>query len=755
MKTKYAIILSFLLLTMSNCYKEDISTLYSRQHELEERLKVLEATVIDINTEITVIRNILNTGDYILSVENLSDGSGIKITFFKAGVKIIKNGTSPKIGENGNWWIDGVDTGVKARGKDALTPTIGTNGNWWIDNKDTGVKAQGKDGITPVIGVAKDSNNPADKNYYWTQKTGTEPATFILDSNGKKIRANGIDGQPEQEGQPGQDGYAGETPVVSIDMDTDGEYYWKVKPDSSSPAEWMLDQNRQKIPARGPKGDSFFKSADTSNPDYVIFTLIDNSTFKVTIYKELFINFTDVLNNPITTSVELDFGTTVVVKYICTPNSDVVLVNKPDGWRASITTMNKTAGTGEVTIIAPANGTGSNEPVGEVVLMVTNSKNIAIPGIIKVTGKQKVYKIEIPVAWQNITETSVFDAFAGTRVYIVYDPEDTEINQALKRRLAEIDLEYIIGYDGSTEKPAVVVYEMDYASNPKGMRKNTGIIAANGKPVDWSQVSGTNYSGVYNPSASSVTTAFTEFYYIPGVGIQYTDPGVATTSLAPIAYSFKDWEGNEYPVGKIGLQYYMLKGLKAKTYNDNTAIPTNMTRDQWIGTTEGACCIYDYQDANDNTPTALSKLDTYGMLYNWYAGFSGKLDYNDWTVPTESQFKTLLDYAAPEGYVSSVPGRLKAKGTTYWDSNIGVVSYVSNITGFTGLGSGYRDEYNSSTGFGRERELGALWAKTNATTSSILRFSYSSVNPKIIDAWDKTDGHAVRLVTTQLFDMIP
>ncbi|WP_310993270.1 hypothetical protein, partial [Aequorivita marina] len=51
--------------------------------------------------------------------------------------------------ENGNWYIDGVDTGVQAggqNGEDGATPEIGTNGNWWIDGVDTGVKAQGEDG---------------------------------------------------------------------------------------------------------------------------------------------------------------------------------------------------------------------------------------------------------------------------------------------------------------------------------------------------------------------------------------------------------------------------------------------------------------------------------------------------------------------------------------------------------------------------------------------------------------------------------
>ena len=51
------------------------------------------------------------------------------------------------IGDNGNWFIDGVDTGKPSRGQDGyngLTPTIGSNGDWFIGSIDTGVSAVNK-----------------------------------------------------------------------------------------------------------------------------------------------------------------------------------------------------------------------------------------------------------------------------------------------------------------------------------------------------------------------------------------------------------------------------------------------------------------------------------------------------------------------------------------------------------------------------------------------------------------------------------
>ena len=76
----------------------------------------------------------------------------------------------PKIGENGNWFVGGEDTGTPARGekgekgangekgetgtpgKDGATPEIGENGNWYIDGEDTGKPSRGEKGEQGVRG---------------------------------------------------------------------------------------------------------------------------------------------------------------------------------------------------------------------------------------------------------------------------------------------------------------------------------------------------------------------------------------------------------------------------------------------------------------------------------------------------------------------------------------------------------------------------------------------------------------------------
>ena len=65
-----------------------------------------------------------------------------------------KDGVTPHIGENGNWWIGDVDTGVKVTGQSGtdgkngtdsnVSAHLGANGNWWVGDVDTGVKATGQ-----------------------------------------------------------------------------------------------------------------------------------------------------------------------------------------------------------------------------------------------------------------------------------------------------------------------------------------------------------------------------------------------------------------------------------------------------------------------------------------------------------------------------------------------------------------------------------------------------------------------------------
>ncbi|WP_455506620.1 hypothetical protein [Gemmiger formicilis] len=112
-----------------------------------------------------------------------------------------KDGETPYIGENGNWWIGFTDTKVKAagtdgkdgeKGEDGETPYIGENGNWWIGETDTGVKAaatdgadgtNGADGLTPSIG---------ENGNWWIGETDTGVKAAATDGADGKDGADGL-----------------------------------------------------------------------------------------------------------------------------------------------------------------------------------------------------------------------------------------------------------------------------------------------------------------------------------------------------------------------------------------------------------------------------------------------------------------------------------------------------------------------------------------------------------------------------------
>ena len=111
-----------------------------------------------------------------------------------------KNGETPYIGENGNWWIGFTDTKVKAAGTDGKdgekgengeTPYIGENGNWWIGESDTGVKATGTDGADGTNGADGLTPSIGENGNWWIGTTDTGVKAAGTDgTNG----TNGADG---------------------------------------------------------------------------------------------------------------------------------------------------------------------------------------------------------------------------------------------------------------------------------------------------------------------------------------------------------------------------------------------------------------------------------------------------------------------------------------------------------------------------------------------------------------------------------
>lgn len=195
---------------LSGCYKYDDTHLRDQISDINGRLEKLEQLCNRLNTNIDALQSIveaLQRNDHVTSVEPIREGDkiiGYTIIFSKS---------------------------------ESITIYHGKDG------------ASGSDGHTPQIGVAKDD----DGNYYWTVD-----GEWLLDNDGQKIRANGIQGE---DGASGQDGV---TPKFKID-----EGYWFVSYDNGT--HW-----EQLGKASGEDGDSMF-SEIRDDEDSVTFILTDGT----------------------------------------------------------------------------------------------------------------------------------------------------------------------------------------------------------------------------------------------------------------------------------------------------------------------------------------------------------------------------------------------------------------------------------------------------------------------------------------------
>ena len=220
--------------------------------------ETLKSGVDQLNTEITTLRQLitaLQNRDYITNVIAVYENNqeiGYKITFASGTDITIRHGEK---GEQG------------AQGEQGIQGPQGEQGQ------------PGQNGSTPIIGVKQDTDNI----YYWTLN-----GEWLVDSNGQKVRAQGLDGQNGMDGQPGtpgsdgQNGRDGVTPQLKIDNG-----YWSVSTDNGQ--SWTqlgkaTGENGQDG-QDGADGESLFESIDVSNTEYVQFTLANGTTIKLPTYE--------------------------------------------------------------------------------------------------------------------------------------------------------------------------------------------------------------------------------------------------------------------------------------------------------------------------------------------------------------------------------------------------------------------------------------------------------------------------------------
>ena len=151
---------------------------YQKTQDTADKLAQAEGRLDDLAGKTDAALGELDKVDDLIEeiqeeVKNAHEAAQKAQDLLNSGILQGEKGDTPSIGENGNWWISGEDTGIRAEGRDGITPHIGENGHWYIGDTDTQVQAEGTDGMDAdfiqrvYIATTADLPEEGDKGIYY------------------------------------------------------------------------------------------------------------------------------------------------------------------------------------------------------------------------------------------------------------------------------------------------------------------------------------------------------------------------------------------------------------------------------------------------------------------------------------------------------------------------------------------------------------------------------------------------------------
>jgi uncharacterized protein (TIGR02145 family) len=289
----------------------------------------------------------------------------------------------------------------------------------------------------------------------------------------------------------------------------------------------------------------------------------------------------------------------------------------------------------------------------------------------------------------------------------------------------------------------------------KGVVVEPGTSPITAKGVCWSNNPGPTLADHFTIEGSGIDAFYTNIDGLEAGSLNYAR--LYATNSHGTAYSdeWKFWtlygtvtdiDGNIYPTVRLGEQEWTSRNLMTTRYNDGTQIPNLTANNEWISTTEGACCWY----SNDEN----SYREPYGALYNWYAATNPLgICPKGWSVPTDSQWKILEIYLGmPIEDANSTwsdrgtdqGNQLRMVSSDFWYYAFGYGNL--NNTAFNAVGSGQRRTWD---GYYILRRQGSYyWSATETETGKPWNRSLSHDEPGIsrLSGNDKTDGMSIRCI---------
>lgn len=663
------------------CKEADFNDLQHRQGAQQEQLRALAGLCDQLNRDIRALEAIVN------AVRDKNYITAVAELPDSSGYVISFSKSDPITIRHGHKGPPGEPGGP---GHDGEAGKDGAHGSAGEPGKDGQQGNQGPDGNDGRKGdpgepglspVVGIVQDPGDREYYWTIQVGDAPAEYLKDGEGNRVKAKCATTD-------------GTTPRLSIEewRGDGGGFYW-MQQIGSGPKEWVL-VNGEKVKAQAGNAavPSKFQSVDDSHPDFVEFTLIDGLT-RIKVPR----GGGSIVFAPASQARFFRRGERQTVAFACTGMAEGELkLSLPAGW-----TADGDVAAGSFTLTAPEAADLLAAPDGSVRLSGISRTGEAVEALLPVT---LLYQLPLP-------------DFKGSGVYNLYLEGD---------KVGEVCREYIPAY--STTRRATVVYP--YSAGHYGL----GLILENGGRISYD---GLTYRPANQPAASvSLYTEDGTVYY-PEPGHTGAKPGLGDGCRPEV---LTDAERNSYPVVKIGTQYWTADNLRTLTYADGKPIDTALSGSAWTDSGahggglngEGACAVYDFADARD--PAALTMKRAYGVLYNYNA--ARKVIPAGWKLPETGDISILKSFLlSRDAFV------LKESGTAHWAA---AAAEVSNLTGFTARGGGYREASGTFAGL-----LGqACWWMSSGqeNVNFVITLDATGTDLRLTGGQNNARGYAIRLL---------
>lgn len=217
--------------------------------------------------------------------------------------------------------------------------------------------------------------------------------------------------------------------------------------------------------------------------------------------------------------------------------------------------------------------------------------------------------------------------------------------------------------------------------------------------------------------------------------ISFTNNPSGSTQGTTGPNTMQDIEGNEYKTVVIGTQEWMAENLRTTRFNDGVPIPYVPKPAVWrqLNNLGQPGYVWPDNDIGNKYP--------YGALYNGYAIVTGKLCPTGWSVPTESDWNTLLTFlGSGSGSQMKQTGNLSNNTGLFNPAN----ADATNSSGFSAIPAGIVINLGSTTSIGSVARFGSR----TLFGSQLYIVFLTTDSPEAIPSTNYTliEGHSIRCI---------